>query len=284
MTMIFTTLLAAASLCGSPAQVQARPSTSENTAEGAEILRRILVDALDDALSPKEKADAKDRGESTRIQQLHGFGVVTKLWSDGETVQHSRVFHLPDVGLFFALDAALPVVSKEREEREPDKASKSKDDEWERARSELRGNYVGGQDGLFLKRYGEAKETEIDPKAIELVIEQVLKTLARHAARIEGMTQRETFTVALRLSGRSRTLWSKSGSDGYEFEEGEGETHVWSSEEEGEIPSRTLSFVLAGGGSAREQNLVIRISLADLAGYAEGGPESLRQRAQINRY
>lgn len=282
--MILTTLLAAASLCGSPAQVQARPSTSENTAEGAEILRRILVDALDDAFSHKEKVDAKDRDESTRIQQLHGLGVVTKLWADGETVQHSRVFHMPDVGLFFALDAALPVVSKERDEREPDKGSKSKDDEWERARRELRGDFVGGEDGVFLRRYGEAKETEIDPKAIEQVIEQVLRTLARHAARIEGLTQRETFTVALRISGRSRTIWSRSGSEGFEFEEGEGEARVWSTDEEGELPSRAFSFVLAGGGSAREQNLVIRISLADLADYAEGGPESLRQRAQINRY
>src|SRR6185503_12767306 len=150
MTMIFTTLLAAASLCGNPAQVQTRPSTSENTAEGAEILRRILVDALDDAFSQKEKADAKDRGESVRIQQLHGLGAVTKLWAGGETVQHSRVFHLPDVGLFFALDAALPVMSKERDEREPDKGTKNKDDEWERARRELRGNFTGGEGGVFL--------------------------------------------------------------------------------------------------------------------------------------
>lgn len=293
--MIFTTLLAAASLYGNPAAVQSRPaasSTSENTAEGAEILRRILVDSLDDALDRKEKerADDRDRGESTgrqvlRGQELHAFGAVTRLWTEGETVQHSRVFHMPDVGLFFALDASLPVVSKERDEREPDKASKNKDDEWERARRELRGNFVGGgEDGVFLRRYENAKETEIDPRAIEQVIEQVLKTLARHAARIEGMTQRESITVALRLSGRGRTLWSKSGAEGYEIDDGEGKTRVWSTEEGSELPSGAFSFVLAGGASAREQNLVIRISLADLAGYAEGGPESLRQRAQINRY
>jgi hypothetical protein len=282
MTMIFTTLLAAASLCGSPAQVQARPTTSEATAEGAEILRRILVDALGDALNRKGKGktNAEGRGESTDVQELHRLGVVTTLFAEGETVQHSRVFHLPDVGLFFALDAALPVVSKERDEREPDKAGKSKDDEWERARSELRGGYVGGEGGVFLRRYESAKEAEIDPKAIEQVIEQVLKTLARHAARIEGLTQRETITVALRLSGRGRTLW---GSDGEELEEGRGEAHAWTTDEEGELP-RAFSFVLAGGASAREQNLVIRIALADLAGFAEGGLEPLRQRAQINRY
>ncbi len=279
--MILTTLLAAASLCGSPALVQVRPNTSETTAEGAEILRRILVDALDDTLTRRE--DEREGG-ATRIKQLHGLGVVTTLWANGETVQHSRVFHLPDVGLFFALDAALPVVSKEQEKPALDKTDKTRDDEWERARRELRGDWVGGEGNLFLRRFQQGKEGEIDPQAIEQVIEQVLKTLARHAARVEGLAQKETITVALRLSGRSHTLWSGAESGAGGNDEGDGEARVWTSEAEGELARGMHSFVLAGSTSAREQNLVIRVALADLAGFAEGGLEPLRQRAQINRY
>lgn len=278
--MILTTLLAAASLCASPTMAQVGANTSAPTAEGAEILRRILVDALANAFA--RKVDEKNEGSATSVKQLHRLGVVTTLWADRETIQHSRVFHLPEVGLFFALDAALPVVSKEPEKHEPGQADRPRDDEWERARRELRGDWVGGEGNVFLRRFQQAQEAEIDPQAIEQVIDQVLKALARHAVRIEGLAQKETITVALRLSGRSPTLWSSFASG--ENDEGTGQAHVWSSEPEGELAQGMYSIALAGGTSAREQNLVIRVALADLAGFSEGGLERLRQRAQINRY
>jgi len=290
MNTILTTVLVAAGLCASPSPIQQRerasaPSTtaysgntSENTAEGAEILRRILVDALDKAFQPEEKGE-----KSTRINGMGGGpGLITRLWVGHETVQHSRVFHMPDVGLFFALDASLPIVSKE-EKRDPDaKGEKSRDDEWERARRELRGDVGGGgNQGFFVFRNRAAKEVEIDQHAVDQLIDLVLKTLARHAGRIEGLGSRETLTVAFRLSGRG-SAWSEEAYPGAE---------VWSSsddedggeEESADVElSKAYSYVLASGANVREQNLVIRVPLADLAADADLG--RLRERAQINRY
>jgi hypothetical protein len=282
MTMILTTLLAATSLFGGPTPVQARPGTSEDTAEGAEILRRILVDALDDTFARKSKDDGDTKTRVRQLGQLDRLGVVTTLWTDRETVQHSRVFHLPEVGLFFALDAALPVVSREEEEEKgaADKSDKARDDEWESARRAVRGGLEGS---VFVTRHRTSRASEIDPRAIDQAIDQVLRTVARHVGRIEGLASRETVTVALRLSGRERTVWS--GHDWIYGDDDDREAELETRVEDGRDAPEAFSFVLAGGTSAREQKLVIRIGLADLAGFADGGSiESLRQRAQINRY
>lgn len=278
--MILTTLLAAASLVGGPTSVQARPATSENTAEGAEILRRILADALDDAF-----ARQGEEGSTTRFKELNHMGVTT-LWADRDTVQHSRVFHLPEVGLFYSFDAALPVVSKDRDTSTSDRGSKAKDDEWEAARRAVRG---GGETSVLMLGERRNKEREIDPKAIDQVIDLVLRTVARHASRIEGLAPRETLTIGLRLSGRSRAFWSGNGwSDDDQYDdgdtEGELEGRVRVERDSEELALGAYNFVLAGGSAAREQNLVIRVALGDLTGAAEGNLESLRQRAQINRY
>jgi len=276
--MILTTLLATASLFGSPTPVQARPVTSEDTAEGAEILRRILVDALDDGFARKQKEDDES---TTHFREFDRRGFVTTLWSNRETIQHSRVFHLPEVGLFFSFDAALPVVSREEEKGVADKGGKAKDDEWERARRAVRG---GGDANVLMLGVHKSKNSEIDPKAIDQVIDLVLRTVARHASRVEGLTPRETLTIALRLSGRERTVWSGDDWDDDGEHEGALEGRVRTDGDEGELASGAYSFVFAGGSSAREQNLVLRIALSDLTGYSEGGLDSLRQRAQINRY
>ena len=276
--MILTTLLAAASLLGAPNPAQVVPGTSDDTAEGAEILRRILVDALDDAFGRKEQ-----RGDSTtKFREFDRLGVVTTLWAGRETIQHSRVFHLPEVGLFFAFDAALPVVSKEEEKGTADKGAKAKDDEWERARRAVRG---GGEASVYLLGERKIKDSEIDPEAIDQVIDLVLRTAARHASRIEGLTSRETLTIAMRLSGRERTMWRGHDWD-VDGDEAELDGRVRRERAEvEELPQGgAFSFVLAGGSSAREQNLVIRVGLADLESFSEGNLDSLRQRAQINRY
>jgi hypothetical protein len=298
MNTILTTLLTAATLCAVPYPVQQRgnsspapspsssPTTSENTAEGAEILRRILVDSLDKAFTPADKD--KDEG-ATRIEG-HRMGIVS-LFAGRDTIQHSRVFHMPDVGLFFALDAALPVVSKEEKRDTDGKGSeKAHDDEWERARRELRGD-LGGNGGFTLLRNHTAKEVELDPKAIDQVIDIVLRTLARHTGRVEGLGSRETITIALRLSGRGRAFWNDDSPDaqvwsGYDVGEGEGEGHAegGGGAKDGDGLAQAYSFVLASGASVHEQNLVIRIALADLAAGADADVGRLRDRAQINRY
>lgn len=273
--MILTTLLAAASLCAGPAQLPLQTTTSEDTAEGAEILRRIVVDVLDDAF------DRRQEDSTTKVERLERLGVVTTLWAHRETVQHSRVFHLPGAGLFFALDVALPVVSREADDGQPERSKEVRDDEWERARRELRG---GGEAGIHMLGTRKLEKSEIDPKAIDQVVDHVLRTIARHAVRIEGLAPQESITLALRLSGRANTVWSDLEGKGDDDGEGVGEAHAWTSEAYEELGRGAFNFVLAGSSSAREQTLVIRVALADLAGAGEGSLERLRQRAQINRY
>lgn len=275
--MLLTTLLAAAATLGAGplsahAPVSPPQNTSAATAEGTEILRRILVDSLDQAFAGEQTARTRQQG-----MQVHGL--VTRLWANDSTVEHSRAFHVPEVGLFFALDAALPLV-KRQGASEPAQGDQPTDDEWERMRGEVRGQL--GENGPLFRRLRLAAPValEIDPAAVDQVVDVVLRTLARHAPRIEGLTPRDTFTVALRLSGRHRTLTQNFQSRDGEFELGFGA-------DEGSLetrPDAISAFVFTTGEDVREQNLVIRIALADLTALTDAGADKLRARAQINRY
>jgi hypothetical protein len=278
--MLLTSLLLVATLHGGRTAVLATPSeTSQATAEGLEILRRILGEAIDGAFPEK----AED-GDGTKIGARHTFqlGIVTSLMTGHRAVQHSRAFHLPGVGLFFALDAALPVVA-EKEAPEQPAEGLARDDAWERTRREVRGEFLG--DGRRMKRafhVVSAERSEIDPAAIERLIDVVLGTLARHAGRVEGLAPGETVTVALRLSG-TQGAWlsdfaSADSTLGFTLDES-------GKPEDGPEEGLFSAYFLASGIEAREQNLVLQVALADLAGFTEeSGTGKLRQRARVNLY
>jgi hypothetical protein len=283
--MFLTALLAAACLTSTLAPTQGRtpapPSggnTSEATAEGIEILRRLVVDSLDNAFETKKsKTDALTTRPGFQVN-----GMVTTLWAGGQTIQHARAFHMPDVGLFFAFDASLPVVSKDekKEAGKPDQAPSN--DEWERARREVRGAWSSDGGVMRGRFFVQPKEAgEIDPKAIDQTIDVLLRTLARHVGRIEGLGASESVTIALRLSGKNESWLHDFTNDepsepGEEGDEGdEGSEHALKS---------YSTFVLSTGQEVREQNLVIHVALADLLGAGENGLDRLRSRAQINRY
>ena len=111
--------------------------------------------------------------------------------------------------------------------------------------------------------------------------------MSRHAARVEGLAPQETITIALRLSGKSRT-WLHDGGEGTIgrlLGEPEMKERL-TAEAEPATPSGpgTYAFMLSAGSEVREQNLVLRIALADLTSASDGNIERLRQRALINRY
>lgn len=283
---MLTTLLAAASLLASdPARLAPPPSeTSAATAEGTEILRRLLASALDDAFQEKKKTD------TVTIRQAERHPIVTALWAGNQTVDHSRGFHLPEVGLFFSIDASLPVVTKESSDEEKGaKEEEPKNDEWERTRREVRGDSAEGVTRFHLQLPRPSAETQIDPKAIERTIDIVLSTLARHAGRVEGLSPGETVTVALRLNGRELGLWQDFGESpvaGFHVLREDGpEKDLPGEEDEGDGTSGFFSrYVVTSGQQARSQSLVIRVPLSGLTGQGEATPERLRQRAQINLY
>ncbi len=282
--MILTTLLIASLLARSPAPAQ---DTSEATAEGAEILRRILAQALNDALPHDE---GKVPGRTLSFGREGVDSLVTELWAGEQSVGHSRVFHLPGAGLFFALDVEVPVIAKEAPAEPQKEESTGKDDEWERMKRQVRGGpssdastVPSGRLRLFHRWSDEAqpRDVELDKDAIRKLEDAVLKTLARHAARVEGLSPQDSITVALQLSGdNGQFLWSGrfpgtvtirpevAADDG----------------EEDEPQELATTYALNYARQAPEQHLVIRIALADLAGVDGGGLERLRQRARINRY
>jgi hypothetical protein len=279
--MILLTLLAAAALQSGQIQTKTPADTTEATAEGIEILRRLLSESLNKAFARKGESRSISSPSAPEDPLVHVNGLVTTLWAGGETVQHSRAFHLPGAGLFFALDASLPVVVKEARNA-PTDGDKPKDDEWEQVRREVRG---GGNTTLrVFSRRSSAKEAVIDPATVDQVIDLVLRALARHASRVEGLASHETITVALHLSGRGRSFLNTfdtrpSAPDGENEDDSEAEGNGFLFD--GDL---TTAYVLASGFETGEQRLVIRVTVGDLAGQAESAPERLRQRAQINRY
>jgi hypothetical protein len=284
-SLLVAALLSSAPLSATPIQGRTPApvspgNTSTETAEGVEILRRVLIESLDKAFVEKP---TRDQVLSGRDQVLfdRGFqtdGLVTRLWAGGQTVQHARAFHMPEAGLFFALDLSLPVVKKEGEAG----TEQPENDEWERARQEVR----GAPDGVRLRLHRREGEGlgEIDPKAIEQVTDLVLRTLARHISRIEGLGSHETVTVALRLSGKDRSWLHEWSGD-----EPHGRKALDEEDPEVDEPEQARSmafsaYVLATGQEVREQNLVLRIPLADLMGAEQATPEQLRRTARVNRY
>jgi len=279
--MISTLLLAAAALHAVPPpplapQNASANTTSANTAEDVEVLRTLLVDSLNDSFEER-----KPKRDEDAVTLSHSFGdrpnLVTELWAAPQTVQHSRAFHMPDVGVFFSLDASLPVIAKDEDQKEPE-SDQPTDDEWEAARREVRGSVE--QNGALFRRLHLVTPVagEIDPQAIDKLVDVALRTLARHASRVEGLSPRETITLAIRLGGRSRTLFQSYTVPGERVEVG----HEPETELENDQAYSTSAYVFAAGQNVREQHLVVRVAVSDLT--AEGGFDRLRQRAQINRY
>jgi hypothetical protein len=277
--MILSTFLIATLLAAPPLQGRTAPpvhaQTSSETAEGVEILRRILIEALDKAFAKApehEKALLFDQG-------AHVNGLVTRLWAGGQTVQHARAFHMPGAGLFFALDLSLPVVRKDPGVATTDEPE---DDEWERARRDLRGTF--GPEGLALQRIQVRSEEagEIDPKAIDQATDLVLRSLARHLGRIEGLSPNEVVTVALRLSGDGRNWFhGLSEDEPTEYDDRRPAQH----DEAKKSRSMAYSaFILSTGAEVREQNLVLQIAVADLLRSDSATSEELRRAARLNRY
>jgi hypothetical protein len=278
--MILLTLIAAAAL--QAPQAAAYPSqTSPATAESVEILRRLLVEGLERVF------DRKDEKKDTFAFREDGMavnGFVTTLWAGNSTVQHSRAFHVPESGVFLALDAALPLVAREEVVPEDDEPEVAGDDEWERIRRELKGGAAGSPEGSLYRRLRIStprQDLEIDPRAIDQVVDAVLQTVARHGVRVEGLGQHDAITVALRITGKSRMWTSDVHPDAPDLFSTTIEPPKQPGKEinQGNFATYVLS---AQHAEVKPQNLVIRIAVADLAG--QPSAERLRQRARINRY
>lgn len=279
--MILTALLLGTLLQSSLQQNRtAHDSGSQATAEGIEILRRIVVDQVDETFAPQEeKARGVDRQHRFRMLGTGQNGFVTELWAGGQTVTHSRGFHLPGHGALIVMDLSLPTVEREEQAEEPEDPRAPTDDEWEAMRRRVRGGPEEDHVVLRGDLFEHGKPVEIDEAAIERVRETVIKTVARHASRIDGLQRDETITVALHLSGNGGNWLSNFSTLPFTTtEDGDDDE----SSENGLGLAQTYTF--AARAEAPEQHLVLEIPLADLDEFAQGGYSRLAPRVRVTRY
>ena len=270
--MITTCILLPLMLPTSLNQVQESESTpAQRTAEDIEVLRRLLVSEIGN-----RPQDATVEGSTLFFPRgQHAFGDLADVNFDfsASNVPHSRAFHIPGQGVFFSLDVRVPVTEAQAEESEEPIVERSEaEKEWEVIREEVR---TGVSARLRLHRKGifslndkdDNRNWELDPKAITEIEGSVLRTLARHAARVEGLDNQELVTVALHLSGSDSSFLVRTESDDEE---------------------RTTSIGwLSGAIAARRvaaQRLVIQVSMADLRRGDLNGGSKLRQSALIHSY
>jgi hypothetical protein len=273
---LVTFLLSCAAASAAPPQLERSRAgvPPEGTAEGVEILRRILVEALNET-APDQHGSAQRFGYRMRLfENLKDDHLVTGLWAADQDVTHSRGFHVPGAGVFFALDVRVPLVHAEPTPIDG-QGDGEEDDEWERIKSEVRRGTSAGTglvDGRAIQVWKGPEEhgtLTLDRDAIRRIEDAVLRTLARHASRVEGLASGDAITVALHLSG--------SGSLPVVL--GQPDT-----DEDSEELESYQAWAFLAGGETPERHLVIRVSFADLAGSGESGLERLRQRALIHEY
>lgn len=265
-----------AALCTSPfaapaAQDAPRPDAADRTAEDVETMRRLLVKELGEVASPGVVGTPRKTG----------FFTVVSSFGASSSVEHSDGFHVPGMGALFTLELTLPTreleAEPDAEEQEP-----RDDDEWEAARLEALGvskrspgsfEYVAGT-SLGKIRELRSKRFEIDPEAIDRVVDGVLRTLGRHGRRIRGLGQNDSITVALRLRASSDSPLSYVVTD----------TEAGDDDAEPAIVNWSTPFLI--GANTPDQRVVVRLRLSDLAGYIDDLPDSrdLRQRALVHRY
>jgi hypothetical protein len=207
------------------------------------------------------------------LEGLTDDHLVTGLWAADQDVTHSRGFHVPGAGVFFALDVRVPLVQAEPTSIDGGDDDEE-DDEWERFKNEVRRGSAAGSgmaDGRAIEVWKgpEQRTLTLDRDAIRKLEDAVLRTLARHASRVEGLSSGDAITVALHLSGSGALPMVLKQPESDEDSEEQETYHAWT---------------LFAGAETPERHLVIRVSIADLSGGSGAGLERLRQRAQIHEY
>lgn len=153
--------------------------------------------------------------------------------------------YLPGVGPVFRLSFRLPM----RVATAPATKESPKVDAWEAAKREIE---QGEHQRLsYVLRYAnKARRVEIDQSALDRAIASLLRTLGKHAARVESVADDEQMFIVAKLSSNLGALWHQAGK---------------------KQAARTL---------------VIQASKRDLLRYGEGNltMKDLRTRARVTRY
>ncbi len=255
-----------------PARPQEESQRLEEVAEDVEILRRLLVQALE----PERSGTLfdPDTGALSLMGLTASQSVVT-YYAGSQRAGRSRGFRVPGNGVFYSFDLELPV-ALEQEAASREGSTAAQDDDWERTRREVRGGTSEDTRAVYqiyfdaALRAGSQGRWGIDPKAREEAVDAVLRILAKHGSRLRGIAPGETIVVALFIEG-------SSGASPRLTRTGRAQ------EQTAKDGTSALTNLLAQ--QAPPEHLVIQVPFDALRGSTNGaGLEELRRRASIDRY
>ncbi len=251
-----------------PANQVPPATTAKSTLEDIEVLRRLMVQEISDHDANNQPlVYSGGQGLNYTFRSLGDVSVG----GVGKSVAQSRAFHLPGQGVFFSLEVQLPVIEAEAiTDDEPVVEKNEAEEEWDRARTQVRTG-VSSRRSLFKSEFFGVTEKDdrtwkIDPAAIVDVEQGILRILARHAGRVEGLGNSDLVTVALHMSG-SESSWIVQTNDDDE----ECTSIGW----------------LGGALAARRaptKKLIVQVSMAELRRGDLNGGSKLRERARIHSY
>lgn len=278
--MLLTTLglVALASASGQSSQ----DTSGAAAIEDVEIMRRLLVEAIDDANKSSVNVQLGELSPDSTPYFGQGFlggTTLTTLLGSSGSVSHSRGFKAPRVGVLFSLD--VQVAAKEVEKKAEEEGEQRPDDEWERIKREVATGkperpgadpMTAGGTLLDTFRRAQTRAWTLDSTAIDSVVDAVLATLAHHGARIRDLDADETITVALHLYAQQGV------SVPYQIALGDGEPAP-------EKAGWTRLLSTYGSAYAPPQRVVIQVRAGDLSTSANGGGlDRLKRTAMIYRY
>jgi hypothetical protein len=254
-----------------PSALQGTPSAPDTTAEAVEdveVLRRLLVEAIEPA---REYAHTDANGD-LYMRNLTVTDSILTFYAGRERVASSRGYLVPGSGAFYSLDVRLPVVAADASEAPVD-GKEPREDEWERTRravregSEPRTPHLARELGWNAE--GDAKYAQrlaIDEDARDEVVDAVLATLAKHGSRLRGLASGDDVAVALYVEGSGNDGSWVSGADGKMLGTVKESTTLWRSM----IAQR-----------APPEHVVVRIPFDALR---SGSLAEVRRAAQVQRY
>jgi hypothetical protein len=235
---------------------------AHEAAEDVEILRRLLVDALEPGRAG-QPALAKAQGLELFAVD-HSIGDFFYL---RERVSSARGFHLPGSGVFYSIDLSLP--TRAVSGSEPGASAATRDDEWERARREVQSGTEGEARSWLLATTQDAtsppRRFVIDERARNEAVDAVLGTLVKHAARVRGLSVGDDVVVALYIEAAPGAIDSQDP-------------------QAEKMPDGTilLSSLMAARHAAAE-HVVIRVPLERLRA-PDATLAEIRSAAQIHHY
>lgn len=305
-------ILAAPPLPAGSAATHAPPppqETSEATAEDVEVMRRLLVRSMGEALGTTSAPPAagavwsysarwehdprflEDADRDDLLAFTRAAGRYTNSAAAAGRVEHSRGFHVPGSGVIYALDLVVPtrrVPTEAEGEQQEEKENGRSEDLWDATEREVRGQAPPQEDseGAALRAYSRAVllseawnqgrkfRTELDPVTLDAVVDAVLATLASHGSRMEGLGDDETITVAIHVTAGGTVNKTMLGFSSPEDDPGESVYSGWS------------TALAASGDSKLTTRIVVQLRRSDLVSFAEGAPNAAqaKERARINRY